>query len=305
MVVHNSTDMFTYTPTTGYSGPDSFKYKANDGTDDSNEATQNITVTFVNAPPVCTAGSTTTNEDTPANDGFQCTDADGDSLTYSVTQSPAHGSVVVHNSTDMFTYTPTTGYSGPDSFKYKANDGTDDSNEATQAITVTFVNSPPVCSVGSSTTTENSPVTDPFDCTDADGDNLGFTITQAPAHGSVVVHNSTDMFTYTPTTGYSGPDSFKYKANDGTDDSNIVTQAITVTFVNSPPVAVGDSWSTNEDSALVVSAPGVLANDSDPDGDTLHSSLGTGPAHGSLSLSSNGGFTYTPAANYNGPDSFS
>jgi VCBS repeat-containing protein len=55
---------------------------------------------------------------------------------------------------------------------------------------------------------------------------------------------------------------------------------------------------------LPVSSPGVLGNDTDPDsGDSLRSALVTGPAHGPLTLSTDGSFTYTPAANYNGPDS--
>src|SRR5262249_31269611 len=49
----------------------------------------------------------------------------------------------------------------------------------------------------------------------------------------------------------------------------------------------------------------VLANDSDADGDALNAILVSGPAHGSLSLNPDGSFTYTPNANYNGPDSFS
>jgi VCBS repeat-containing protein len=76
------------------------------------------------------------------------------------------------------------------------------------------------------------------------------------------------------------------------------------TPVNTPPVALPDSASTNEDQAVTVAAPGVLANDTDLDGDALTASLVTGPTHGTLSLNTNGRFTYTPAANYNGPDAF-
>ena len=74
---------------------------------------------------------------------------------------------------------------------------------------------------------------------------------------------------------------------------------------NSAPTAGNDTFSTAEDSALTVPAPGVLGNDSDPDGDPLTATLVAGPAHGTLTLNANGAFTYTPAPNYNGPDSFS
>jgi VCBS repeat-containing protein len=74
--------------------------------------------------------------------------------------------------------------------------------------------------------------------------------------------------------------------------------------INPPPVANADAYSTNEDTPLNVSAPGVLGNDSDPNGDHLNAVKLSDPAHGSLTLNANGSFVYTPAANYNGPDSF-
>src|SRR2546430_437660 len=101
-----------------------------------------------------------------------------------------------------------------------------------------------------------------------------------------------------------GSDSVPYKANDGQADSGIATVSITITAVNDAPVAVNDGYTTAEDTALNVAAPGVLANDSDVDGDTLSAVLVSQPTHGSLTLNSNGSFSYVPAANYNGPDSF-
>jgi len=74
--------------------------------------------------------------------------------------------------------------------------------------------------------------------------------------------------------------------------------------VNDAPVAVNDSYTTAEDTTLNVAAPGVLANDTDVDGGTLSAVLVSQPTHGSLTLNSNGSFTYVPAANYNGTDSF-
>jgi VCBS repeat-containing protein len=74
---------------------------------------------------------------------------------------------------------------------------------------------------------------------------------------------------------------------------------------NSPPTARNNSYSTAEDTPLTVAAPGVLGNDSDVDGPALTAILISPPGHGSLTLNADGSFTYTPAANYNGPDSFS
>ena len=75
-------------------------------------------------------------------------------------------------------------------------------------------------------------------------------------------------------------------------------------LLNTPPVATNDSYSTNEDTALSVAAPGVLSNDSDAGNSALTAALVSGPSHGTLTLNANGSFTYTPASNYNGADSF-
>ena len=74
---------------------------------------------------------------------------------------------------------------------------------------------------------------------------------------------------------------------------------------NQAPVAVADGYSTPQDTAKVVAAPGVLGNDSDADvGDSLTAVLVADVGHGTLALATNGGFTYTPTGGYSGPDSF-
>ncbi len=138
---------------------------------------------------------------------------------------------------------------------------------------------------------------------DADGDAITATLVTPPAHGTVTL-NADGSFLYTPALNYSGVDSFTYSVTDGRATSNVATVGLTIVATNRAPVAVDDAFATNEDSPLVVPAPGVLAGDTDADGDALTASVVTGPAHGALLLNANGSFTYTPAANYNGSDSF-
>jgi VCBS repeat-containing protein len=88
-------------------------------------------------------------------------------------------------------------------------------------------------------------------------------------------------------------------------NSDTVAVRLNTTVTNQAPTAAADACSTAEDTALTVAAaPGVLGNDSDPDGDALTAVLGSWPSHGTLTLNANGSFTYTPAANFNGGDSF-
>ncbi|MBI5757713.1 MAG: tandem-95 repeat protein, partial [Planctomycetales bacterium] len=113
--------------------------------------------------------------------------------------------------------------------------------------------------------------------------------------------------TATPTTSRLGKATITVTVNDGT-ISNSDTFVLTVTAVNDPPVAVAENYTANEDSPLSVAvAQGVLVNDSDSN-DTPPNVLSAlkinDPSHGTLLLNADGSFTYTPAANYNGPDSF-
>jgi len=138
---------------------------------------------------------------------------------------------------------------------------------------------------------------------DADGDPISAQLVSGPAHGSLSLA-ANGSFSYKPAAEYSGTDSFTYRANDGTASSLATAVTINVTSVNDPPLAVADAYTLNQDVTLSRPAPGVLANDVDPDSPSLSAQLVTGPAHGSLSLAGSGAFTYTPAAGYSGADSF-
>ena len=80
-----------------------------------------------------------------------------------------------------------------------------------------------------------------------------------PTHGTLTL-NANGSFTYTPAANYNGADSFTYQANDGALNSNIGDR-LDLAFTRSidAPVAVNDSYTTNEDTVLTVSAPGVLS----------------------------------------------
>ena len=125
----------------------------------------------------------------------------------------------------------------------------------------------------------------------------------APSHGTAVIESN--KIRYTPAANYHGPDSFQYTVTDGYAGSAPSTATVTVTVnpVNDPPVAAGDSASTNEDTTLTLSASYLLANDTDIDGDILSVTSVQGASHGSVSLVS-GTVRFVPAVNFNGAASF-
>jgi FtsP/CotA-like multicopper oxidase with cupredoxin domain len=110
-----------------------------------------------------------------------------------------------------------------------------------------------------------------------------------------LVLNSDGSFSYTPNGDFNGTDIFTYVANDGGPDSNTAAVTITVTPTNDGPTAVADAYDAIEGETLNVAALGVLANDTDPDGDGLTAIQGAVVPGGSLTLAANGGFDYTPA----------
>src|SRR5205823_274949 len=201
-------------------------------------------------------------------------------------------------------------FNGTDTFTYKASDGQAQSGVATVTITVTPVNDAPVAANDDSyTTPEDTQLTVSApgvlaNDRDVDGDALSSILVTGPIHGTLTL-NSDGSFTYTPAPNFNGVDSFTYKATDGQAQSGIATATITVTPVNDTPVAANDdSYTTPEDTQLTVSAPGVLSNDSDVDGDPLSTILVTGPSHGTLTLHTVPTRRSTDLPNFNGVDSF-
>jgi uncharacterized delta-60 repeat protein len=141
---------------------------------------------------------------------------------------------------------------------------------------------------------------------DARSFSLDTQAVRQPDNG-VLQLNTDGSFEYVPAPNFVGTDSFVYQI---TDTQGLTAQAVvnlTISAVNDSPVAFDDSFSLNKNTSLTVAAPGILANDTDIDGDTLvvDSSVIKSPAHGSLQLSPDGAFSYTPVANYTGDDSFS
>ncbi|QDU18781.1 tandem-95 repeat protein [Urbifossiella limnaea] len=237
---------------------------------------------------------------------FNDTDPDADVLTAAVVTGPAHGQLAL-NPNGTFTYTPDANYSGADSFTYVASDGQLTSNVATVNLTVTAVNDAPVGAADSATTAEDTAVVIDVLANDTDIENNALTIgalTQ-PQFGSVAVQNGRVL--YTPPANWNGTTSFTYRPSDvvgAGPNGNVTTVTVTVTPAPDAPVAGANSYTTDQGVTLSVSAPGVLGNDADADGDALAAAVVTGPANGVLTLNADGSFTYAPDPAFYGTDSF-
>ncbi len=262
-----------------------------------------------NTGPDAVDDSYSTNEDTAktvdapgvlAND----TDPESDPLTVTGNTQPGHGTVTV-NSNGSFTYTPAAGYNGTDTFTYTISDGYGGTDTATVTITVASVNDPPVATDDAYSTNEDTELTVAApgvlgNDSDSDGDALTVSAHTEPSHGTLT-QNSDGSLTYMPNANYNGSDGYQYTVSDGKGGTDTATVTITVNSVNDPPDAVEDTASTKEDTAVTVN---VLANDTDPDGDTLTVIDHTDPTHGTVTLNTDGSFTYTPTTWFAGIDTF-
>ncbi|HYU49481.1 MAG TPA: Ig-like domain-containing protein [Candidatus Limnocylindria bacterium] len=124
-------------------------------------------------------------------------------------------------------------------------------------------------------------------------------LTSNPTHGTVNLR-SDGGFTYVPNAGYVGTDTFRYRPSGLLSTSTTVT----ITITNAAPIAVNNSYTATTGFQLTVAAPGVLGNDSDADGDALTAQLVDGSGNGSLSVSPNGGFTFTSGGSFTGIRTF-
>jgi hypothetical protein len=237
-------------------------------------------------------------------------------------EAPANSSLFRMESNGSFIYVPNDDFLGEDTFTYRV---TDDYNGESEPAMVTINvkkliiiksgNTPPVqvstpLPIG---TTVDSPrvVSAPgllAYYTDNGPDPLIFEVQTDPLHGTLSGVQSNGAFTYTPDSGYMGPDSFTYSVLDtqgGVLDA--LTAVLMVAPAGFPPTANDDygwDYSVNSGDVLTLGAPGVLTNDIDPIGDLLQAVLVTDASNGDLTLSSNGSFAYTPDPGFVGTDTF-
>ena len=213
--------------------------------------------------------------------------------------SAAHGTVALVGGN--LTYTPNGNYNGPDSFTYTVTSPTGVTETATVNVTVTPANDPTLITGGTSGAgNEDNTISGTLTATDVDGltDGSVYTVSTNAGHGTASIDPATGAWNYTPVGDYHGADSFTVSLTD--DAGNTTTQVISLTIAAVADIA-DDNLTTAEDTAVTILATSLLGNDSF-EGSPVVTAVGSA-AHGTVALVG-GNLTYTPDANYNGPDSF-
>jgi MYXO-CTERM domain-containing protein len=213
----------TYTPAPAYSGPDSFTFTVSDGVATSAPGTISISVEPVNHAPVATSQSITLEEDTPVNITLSATDADGDTLTFTITP-PGHGTLT--GTPPNLTYTPARDYFGPDGFTFTVTDGVATSAPATVSLTITSVNDTPAAQAQTLTVPAGSPTPIYLSGSDIDSDDLTFSIASPPEQGSLT--GTPPDVVYTPPAGFMGATRFTFSISDGSKSSSAEVQLTVV-----------------------------------------------------------------------------
>ena len=294
-----------YVSTSDTATSDSFTFKVNDGTVDSEAATVSLAITAVNDAPVATAQTdVAATEQTAVTLTLAGTDLDSDAITYIVSTLPTNGTLsdngTVITADDLpktttsadVVYVSTSDTATSDSFTFKVNDGTVDSEAATVSLAITAVNDVPVATAQTDVAaTEQTAVTLTLAGTDLDIDALSYVIQTLPANGTLsdngTVITADDLpktttsadVVYVSTSDTATSDSFTFKVNDGTVDSEAATVSLAITAVNDAPVATAQTdVAATEQTAVTLTLAGT-----DLDSDAITYIVSTLPTNGTLS----------------------
>jgi len=224
----------------------------------------------------------------------------------------------INNALEGLRFDPVPDYNGPATIDITVDDRGNVGLDGTKTdldtinITVTPVNDAPIANDDAFVLDEHSLAGTPVgtvSASDVDaGDVLSYRIMGGsgssvfgidPATGEVLVVD-TDSLVYETNPSFD----LSVEARDLAGATDMATVTVILRNTNDPPQAADDSYTVDSLHTLNVAGSGLLANDVDPDGDTVAVLLVSGPSHGTLTLGTDGTFQYTPDDGYVGDDSF-
>ncbi|WP_158236151.1 S-layer family protein [Limnohabitans sp. JirII-31] len=327
----DGTQTVQYTPDANYHGTASFNYTVSDGNGGYATSTATVTVSAVNDAPVTADETDQIDEDNAitwtqaellANDSDVDTATDGQVLSITAVSGATNGTVSMLASGDI-QFIPNANYHGTASFTYTVSDGNGGTTNASVSITVNEVNDTPGVLGETVSTSEDTTLNiaaskllanDSDVDTITDGQVLSLSAVgsiNGKTHGTVTLVSNADgtqTVQYTPDANYHGTASFNYTVSDGNGGYATAVATVTVAAVNDAPVTMGETSSTDEDTAIVFTQADLLANDSDvdtaTDGQVLSITAVSGATNGTVSMLASGDIQFIPNANYHGTASF-
>jgi len=216
-----------YSPYLNLSGTDSFTYFVNAKGTSSNVRRVEVTIEASNDRPSAQMGNLNTAEEAPITGQLTGTDADGDSLTFSIVSPPAKGQIL-HFDPDQgtYTYVPSADQTGTDTFSFKVSDGTLESEPKSITVNLANVNDAPTASDSIFSIRDRDPVEQRFLAADVDGDNYTAQIESQPTKGTVTIRPDGQSFSYIPGSRSYGTDTFTFSVGDGSARSASKTVSI-------------------------------------------------------------------------------
>lgn len=200
-------------------------------------------------PPVATAETITTQEDTGIAYSLKGSASNNGSLSYSITKAPSNGDYTL--SDNNFTYTPNPDFFGTDEFTFEVKEGNLTAS-ATIGLIVEAVNDAPVIESREASLNEDSSRSGQLTAVDVDNSSHTFEVTENPTNGTVTI-NSNGLYTYTPNEHFFGEDSFEYVAKDAESSSEPALVSFTVNSVNDAP-----EFATTEVATIVIAGESKL-----------------------------------------------
>lgn len=307
----NSDGSFTYTHDGSDTLADGFVYEVSDGNGGTDTASVSFTIGPLNRDPIANDDEYEVDEGAtlsinPPGVLENDVDADGDALTVTLLTDTSFGTLALLPD-GSFDYTHDGSESPSDNFTYEVADGHGGTDTATARFTINLLNSDPVANDDAYAVDEGAKLISTTGVlendTDDDGDPLTVTLLSDVSQG-VLALDPSGNFVYTHDGSETSSDSFTYQVSDGNGSTATATVSITIRPINDPPIAVDDELIVDEGDVRVVSAPGLLVNDSDAEGDVLAISLVNGPANGTVDLGTDGTVTYTHDGSETNSDSF-
>jgi large repetitive protein len=301
-VTINADGTINYTPNANFNGTDTISYTISDGNGGIATASVTVTVTPTNDAPTVVAPLPPQSDfdasiiSVPTAGNFA--DLDGDTLSFSAAGLPP--GLMIDRVTGIISGTIDRAASQANGGLYSVSVTASDGNggTVTAAFSWSVTNPGPIAVDDSASTNEEAPVTINVLGNDSDPDADPLTVTAASAANGTVAINADGTITYTPNANFNGTDTITYVISDGNGGTSTAVVTVAVAPVNDPPVAVGDTATTSEDTPVTVA---VLGNDTDIDGDPLTVTTATAP-NGTVVINADGTITYTPNADFNGTD---